>query len=190
MAVVQVPLVTVEQYLARERVAEIKSEYISGEIIAMAGATPEHSALATEVRRVFGNRLIEAGDSCVVFDSDLKVRAEEHGPFFYPDATVVCGEPVFDPDDCLRNPYLIIEVLSDSTADYDRVEKFRHYRRFETLQHYILIAQNRILVEHYARREGFLWDPAGNYTRGDASISLPDMGIDVPVSEVYRRLSF
>lgn len=70
------------------------------------------------------------------------------------------------------------------------MEKFRNYRRFETFQHYILIAQDHIQVEHYARREGFLWDPVGNYTDRDSLISLPDMQIDVPNRDIYRRLSF
>lgn len=190
MAVIRFPFTTPEEYLARERVAETKSEYIAGEIIAMVDGNHQHNMIVTDTLRLLGNLLEAAGGTCDVHNSEQKVRIAGEGPFFYPDVTVVCGEPLFDSDDCLRNPYLIVEVLSDSTADYDRVEKFRHYRRFETLRHYILIAQDRIQVEHYARREGFLWDPAGNVTDRSGVISLPDVGIIIPVTEIYRRLPY
>ena len=89
-----------------------------------------------------------------------------------------------------RNPALIVEVLSDTTTDYDRGEKFRHYRSLASLRHYLLIAQDQMRVEHYERVEGILWRLAGEYTdRGDR-ISLPDLAIEIPLAEIYRRLSF
>jgi Uma2 family endonuclease len=188
MFAVQMPLVTPEEYLHHEKEAETKSEYISGEILAMAGGTPEHSAIATEVRRILGNLLLERG--CEVFDSDLKVRIEDAGPFFYPDASVVCGEPAFDANFCLRNPVLIVEVLSEGTAVYDRGEKFRNYRRLDSLRHYLLIDQNQCHVEHYRQVEGFFWELVGEYNQRQDTITLNEMEITLTLNEIYRRVGF
>ena len=190
MAALRVPLVTPEEYLARERQAETKSEYIAGEILAMAGGKPDHNMIATDLARALGNRLETAGSACDVFNSDQRVRVADAGPFFYPDVTVVCGDPVFDGDDCLRNPALIVEVLSESTADYDRGEKFRHYRRLPSLRHYVLIEQDRMRVEHYRRREGVVWEPAGVYEAPTDRVALPDLDVELPLAEIYRRVTF
>ena len=181
-------LVTPDEYLDREEKAETRSEYIAGEIIAMAGGTPNHSRLCVAVLAGLLLHLEAAGSSCEVFESNIKVRRENVGPFFYPDATVVCGEPVFDGDSCLHNPHLIVEVLSESTEEYDRGEKFRNYRQFESLQHYVLIAQDRVYVEHYARLEGILWERVGEYGARSESLALPSLGIAVPLAEIYRRI--
>lgn len=181
--------VTPEEYLEREREAVTKSEYIAGEILAMSGGTPAHNYLLADVLRSLGNRLEAAGNGCDVLPSDQKVRVEDAGPFFYPDVAVVCGGPTFDADDCLRDPVLIVEVLSDSTSNYDRDEKFRHSRGLASLRHYVLVAQDRVRVEHYQRQgDGFLWALAGTYARRDSTIPLLDLGIDLPLSEVYRRV--
>ena len=188
MAALRVPLVTPEEYLARERQAETKSEYIAGEILAMSGGTPEHAAIALDTQVWLSVAL--RGTTCEVYNSDLKVRVADAGPFFYPDALVVCGDPVFDGDDCLRNPALIVEVLSESTADYDRGEKFRHYRRLPSLRHYVLIEQDRMRVEHYRRREGVVWEPAGVYEAPADRVALPDLDVELPLAEIYRRVTF
>jgi Uma2 family endonuclease len=181
VAASRVPLVTPGEYLTRERQAETKSEYIAGEILAMAGGKPDHNMIATDLARALGNRLETAGSACGVFNSDQRVRVADAGPFFYPDVTVVCGDPVFDGDDCLRNPPLIVEVLSESTADYDRGEKFRHY---------VLIEQDRMRVEHYRRREGVVWEPAGVYEAPADRVALPDLDVELPLAEIYRRVTF
>jgi Uma2 family endonuclease len=190
MAAMQVPLYTPAEYLVRERAASFKSEYISGEIFAMAGGSPEHNMIATDVSRILGNRLEEAGGGCEVFNSDQKVRIDEADPFFYPDVSVVCGDPRFDGDGCLRNPVLVAEVLSASTAEYDRGEKFRNYRRLSSLRHYLLISLDRVRVEHYQQREGFIWAPVGDLIGLEDVVSLPDLGITVPLLEIYRRIQF
>lgn len=183
-------VVTPEEYLARERTALTKSEYIEGEILAMAGGKPAHNTLSMDTSLALGVHLANAGGNCDVYNSDQKVRVDNAGPFFYPDVSVVCGEPTFDADDCLRNPALIVEVLSTSTADYDRGEKFRHYRRFPTMRHYLLIDQDQVRVEHYRHQEGIFWTLVGEYTRREDVISLPDMGIEIPLAEIYRRVTF
>jgi Uma2 family endonuclease len=183
-------LVTPEEYLARERTAVTKSEYIAGEILAMAGGKPAHNMICGDMYGALYTRLAAIGTPCDVHNSDQKVRVEEVGPFFYPDVTVACGGPEFDTDDCLRNPALIVEVLSPSSADYDREWKFRYYRRFPTMRHYILIDQDQMRVEHYRQQEGILWVLAGEYTQPNDRISLMDLDIEVPLSEIYRRITF
>jgi Uma2 family endonuclease len=190
MAAQRVPCVTPEAYLAHERQADTKSEYISGEVFAMAGGSPEHSAIATDTRRALGNALQAANRGCEVYDSDLRVRISDSGPFFYPDATIVCGEPKFDFDDCLRNPTVLIEVASESTALYDRSDKFAHYRRFATLRDYVLIEQNRMQVEHWERGSNGLWTLVGEHTEATDTLILSSLQIAIPLAEIYRRVTF
>jgi Uma2 family endonuclease len=190
MAALKVPLFTPEEYLSREQDASFKSEYIAGEIFAMAGGTPEHNTIMGDTYFAFGTALRASGGRCDVHTSEQKVRVDEAGPFFYPDVSVVCGPPAYDSDGCLRNPALIVEVLSASTADYDRGEKFRNYRRLPSLRHYILIESGRIHVEHYQQTQGIIWAPVGDFTRLAEVISLPDFGIVVPLSEICRRITF
>jgi Uma2 family endonuclease len=190
MAAQKIPLFTPQEYLDGERLAVTKSEYIAGEIIAMAGASPEHSAIATDTRWILRTALDAANSDCEVYDSDLRVRLNEAGPFFYPDITVVCGEPQFDYDDCLRNPTVLIEVLSDSTASQDRGVKFFHYRHFSSLRHYVLVEQGQVLVEHWERAQNGLWTLTAEHTDIAESVALSALRIKLPLTEIYRRVSF
>jgi Uma2 family endonuclease len=188
MAAQRIPLLTPEEYLARERDAPSKSEYIAGEIFAMAGGSPEHTAITSDTHVALANGL--RGGPCEVYNSDLKVRISDAGPFFYPDLTVICGDPQFDFDDCLRNPTVIIEVASQSTALYDRSDKFSHYRRFPSLRDYVLIEQNRVWVEHWARGENGLWTLVGEHTEVTDRLNLTTLHVTVPLAEIYRRVTF
>jgi Uma2 family endonuclease len=156
----------------------------------MAGGSPAHSALCTDVSCLLGNAIEAAGGSCDSYNSQVKVRSEANGPFFYPDATVVRGEPDFDEDDCLRNPTLIVEVTSPSSLNYDTGEKSRYYRRFETLEHYLLVSQEERRVVYYRRVEGVVWNPVGEYTEAGDVIPIPELGISLPLSAIYRRAAF
>ncbi|GAB4463913.1 MAG: Uma2 family endonuclease [Armatimonadaceae bacterium] len=191
MIAVQLPLVTPQQYLEREHSADTKSEYISGEILAMAGGTYAHNAICADVLRTLGNLLDAAGTGCEVLGSDQRVRVTDAGPFFYPDIVVLCSEPRIDEENCLRNPAIVIEVLSESTEEFDRGEKFRHYRRLESLQHYLLIDQNRMRVEHYRCVEGFLWNLLGEYTQAEDRVFFAELGtgVELRVGDIYRRVT-
>ncbi len=125
---------TPEEYLEIERKAEYKSDYLNGEMFALAGTSKEHSIITINITRILGNELL--GKRCQVFDSNLRVKVTETGLYVYPDLTVVCGEQKFDDNnfDVLLNPTIIIEILSKSTEDYDRGTKFKHYRELESLQ--------------------------------------------------------
>jgi Uma2 family endonuclease len=179
--------VTPEDYLARERQAETKSEYYDGEIFAMAGGNPEHSLISANVGAELNRQLFEK--PCRVYNSDLRVRATE-STYVYPDVTVVCGEPVFDdPDtDVLLNPTVIVEVLSETTEAWDRGGKFERYRERESLQEYLLVAQDRAHLERYARQ------PRGEWLLSvvdglDKALELPSLGCRLELARVYHMVT-
>ena len=178
-----------EEYLSLERAAEFKSEYLNGEIFAMSGGSPEHSAISVNVTISIGTQL--RGKPCRPFSNDMKVRTDPSGLFSYPDLSVVCGEPLHhDPHrDILTHPTVIVEVLSPSTEAFDRGRKFAQYQRIETLSDYILIAQDEPRVEHLMRRPGGQWllTPIAGLP-GLLYIESIDCTLDL--AELYDRISF
>lgn len=144
---------TEEEYLDREENAAERHDFIDGQIYLMAGSSYEHSVLCANMIRALGNA---CGEGCTVHTSDMRVRTAS-GRFYYTDVSMVCGRPELLPPAkgrrtvTLLNPLLIVEVLSASTEEEDRGDKFDHYRTIPTLQHYVLVAQNRAQVEHFSR---------------------------------------
>lgn len=189
MAVAKIPLVSVEEYLAREQISEIKHEYIAGEVFAMAGATPPHVYITSDTQYALTAALRDSGSPCEVNNSDLRVRVSDAGPFFYPDISITCEEPIVDRDHCLRNPVVLVEVLSPSTSLFDRGNKFTFYRRIPSLRHYILIDQEQCLVEHWGRQENGLWAQIAEYTSLSDRVTFADLNISLPLSEIYRRIT-
>lgn len=180
---------TPEEYLEMERAASVKSEYLNGMIYAMAGSTPEHSAITANVTGVAFAAL--ADKPCQVYTSDLKVRTAPQGLYAYPDLTIVCGEPQFHDEkrDVLINPIVIIEVLSESTEAYDRGRKFQQYRQLESLKDYLLIAQDAPYVELYSRQPDDTW-VLRTVSGLEATVSLPSIGCTLPLSGIYRNVVF
>lgn len=181
-------LFTPQEYLRREAAADTKHEYIAGHIYAMAGGSPEHSGITSDTQFALEAALRASGRPCRTYNSDLKVRVSDAGPFYYPDITIVCGENVTDEDGCLRNPIVIVEVLSDTTEARDRGRKFLQYQRIASFQHYVLISQDIFLVEHYAKNQEGLWTLVGVHTTPDDILSLPDLKIAIPLKEIYRHV--
>lgn len=184
-----VPRLTEAEYLARERAAEGKSEFFDGEVFAMAGGTPMHSLIATNLAREFGNRL--KGRPCVPFNSDLRLKIQATGLYTYADLSVVCGPLEFaDPEpDTLINPTVLVEVLSDSSEAYDRGKKFEHYRRIPTLREYLLVSQKEPHIDQFIRGETgpwFLREVAGL----EASLELPSLGVSLALAEVFANVEF
>lgn len=179
---------TPEEYLALERKAEYKSEYLEGQIYAMTGASREHNLIAGNVFREFGTQL--RGRPCEVYTSDMRVKVSPTGLYTYPDVVAVCGEPRFEDAhvDTLLNPTLIVEVLSDSTEAYDRGKKSAHYRRLESLAEYVLIAQDRMHVERYARqREQWVLTEV---SEPDGVLVLDSLGCTLRLQDIYERIEF
>jgi Uma2 family endonuclease len=180
-------LVTEDEYLEREQRAEAKSELIHGVIVAMAGGSPQHNAIAGNVAGAL--RTLLKGRRCLVFPSDQRVHVEATGMFTYPDVTVACDAFRFHPKnrDTLLNPRVIVEVLSDSTEAYDRGAKFAHYRTIPSLLEYVLISQHEHSIEHYRRLDTGQWVLTA-YEGDAASVALPALGCELPLAEVYANL--
>jgi Uma2 family endonuclease len=180
---------TREQYLALERQAEHKSEFLNGEIFAMSGASREHNRITVNVGSGLHTQL--RGRPCETFISDMRVEVSTTGLYTYPDVVVVCGDPHFEDAnvDTLLNPTLIVEVLSPSTEAYDRGEKFAHYRRLPSVKEYVLVAQERCRVERYVRQENDQWLLSEASDLSD-TIVLASIDCRLPLAEVYDRVTF
>jgi len=189
MSAVPGPFLTPQEYLARERQAETKSEYLRGEVFAMSGASREHNLIVGNISRELGEQLRDR--QCEVYQSDMRVKVSPTGLYTYPDVTVVCGEPEFEDAevDTLLNPKVLVEVLSPSTADYDRGGKFTHYRRLPSLHEYVLISQDRLLVEHYLRQRQDEWLLTEESSLQDTLV-LPSIDCRLPLSEIYLKVRF
>src|SRR5437016_4754840 len=180
---------TETEYLEIERDAEFKSEFFDGEMFAMAGGTPQHSLIATNLAREFGNRL--KSGHCVPYNADLRIKIEATGLCTYPDLSVICGPLQFaaGTDDTVLNPTLLVEVLSDSTEGYDRGKKFEHYRQIPALQEYLLVSQKEPRIEQFIRQPDGRWllsEAAGL----DASLELPSLCIRLSLAEVFAKVNF
>jgi Uma2 family endonuclease len=189
MSTVPKRLLTEQEYLAIERKASYRSEFYRGEMFAMAGATREHNLITGNAFRQIGNQL--ESRPCEVYSTDMRVRITPTGLFTYPDVVIACGGPQFvdDQDDVLLNPTVLIEVLSPSTASYDRGDKAVHYRKLESLQELLLIEQEYPAVDHYIRQ------PSGDWLlkqpEGLASvIELPSINCRLTFSDLYARITF
>jgi Uma2 family endonuclease len=148
MAPQPIPHPSFDDWLSAERAShETRTEYVAGEVFAMAGGSEEHSLIVANVVGELRTQL--KGKPCRVYPSHMKVRMAAADAGTYPDAMVICGERHFHDDrrDVVTNPHLLVEVLSDSTEAYDRGRKFAHYRRLDSLQAYLLIAQDRVAVD-------------------------------------------
>ena len=180
---------TVEEYLAAERQADTKSEFHDGEILAMTGASYAHNLVVANVIRELGAQV--RSTPCAVLPSDLRVWIEASRRYVYPDVTVVCGEPELtdaDPD-ALVNPTLLVEVLSEATRNYDRGEKFEHYRTLGSFAEYVLLAQDRPHCEHYVRQADGSW-VFTETSNLDDTIALTTIGCELALREAYDRVSF
>lgn len=177
------PKMTPADYLDRERQAATKSEYVAGEIFAMAGASPAHNLIVGNVVRELGNALKTY--PCRVYPSDLRVQVAD--AYFYPDVSVVCGEPIFTDHDNLTNPTLIIEVLSPSTADFDMGGKFARYRQLESLASYVLVFQDRCQIIHYQRQDVAHWFMT-EIAAPQTHIELKSISCSLDLAEIYAKV--
>ncbi|MGV3719987.1 MAG: Uma2 family endonuclease [Actinomycetota bacterium] len=176
-----------DEYLALERAADQKSEYINGEVFAMSGGSFAHSTLCANLILEIGLAL--KGTPCAVKTSDLRISIPDAGLYTYPDVSVVCGEPEFSDEflDTLLNPALLVEVLSPSSEAYDRGVKFAHYQRIASLKEYVLVAQDRVRVERYVR-EGEAWKYF-RYEGLNAALTLCCVEDDIPLAALYERVT-
>jgi len=178
---------TEEEYLRIERAAAYKSEFVDGEMFAMAGGSSRHSTLAANA---IADLVVQLrGKRCRVFTSDMRIRTPKSGTQLYPDLSVTCGPTQFHlgSTDIMVNPTLIVEVLSPTTKNYDRGMKFELYREIPTLRHYLILHQASIFAEHYAKHVDSSWI-LREYRGPDASIPLPEIECELQLGNVYDRV--
>ena len=189
MSVDHKPLLTPEEYLAIERKAETRSEYLAGEVFLMAGASERHNIIVANLVGEF--RVQFKKRPCKVYPSDMRVKIPKTGLYTYPDVVVVCTKPEFEDDgnDTLLNPTLIIEVLSDSTEAYDRGKKFEHYRTLNSLSHYLLVAQDKPQIEYYVRQPDGKW-LFSTYAAPQDTIEIGSVESSLPLAEIYDKVEF
>ncbi|MCB1822627.1 MAG: Uma2 family endonuclease [Candidatus Competibacteraceae bacterium] len=181
--------ITAADYLALERQAESKSEYLNGCIYTMSGASRNHNRITINLGAMLHTQL--RGKSCEPFVNDMRVKVSPTGLYTYPDVVVACDEPRFEDEqlDTLLNPKVIIEVLSESTEKYDRGAKFAHYQKLDSLADYLLIAQNQPCIEHFQRQADGSWRYFA--AQGlEAEIDIPTIGCVLRLTEVYERVTF
>jgi len=178
-----------EEYLLAERSASIKHEYYNGEIYAMSGASVQHNEIFSNVFSLLAIEL--KGKHCRPFGSDLRIHIPENTLYTYPDISIVCGEyqTTDDAKDTITNPSVIIEILSASTKNYDRGDKFNFYRSIPTLKEYILIDSTAIGVELFSRNEDSSWHLVEFKNLND-DFFIKTIGLYVPLSEIYSNISF
>lgn len=190
---------TEDQYLSIEREAEERHEYIDGQIYAMAGESPEHGAICTNLTGEIRAQL--KGTRCQAFSKDMRVRSgplprrrySQKGLYSYPDLMVVCGEMQFldENRDVIINPKVIIEVASPSTGDFDRGEKFQRYRTHNpSLTDYLIVAQNSPFIEHFARQENGQWMIVASAVELSESVHIASINCILQLTEVYDRVEF
>ncbi len=177
-----------KDYLLRERAAEYKSEYRPGRMVAMTGASRQHNRIVVNLAGALWTQL--RGRPCEVFVNDMRVKVPAARLYAYPDVVALCGPPQFEDaeTDTLLNPAVIVEILSPSTESYDRGKKFAAFQRLNSLQEYVLIAQDRMRVEHW-RREDEAWTRLELGNAG-ALLALTSIDCAVPLREIYERVEF
>ncbi len=178
---------SLEEYLALEAKSEDKHEYYKGEIFAMAGGTFRHAQIAENVFVALRRRL--KGKPCQPKSSEMRLQTPS-GLYTYPDASVYCGKPeLSEAQTELKNPVVIVEVLSASTRSYDRGEKFRLYRTIESFREYVLVESESVFVEHYSKQETGEWVLREYASRSD-EITLRAIEETLSLQEIYEEVSF
>lgn len=180
-------ILTAEAYLARERRAQTRSEFFEGHMYAVAGADEAHNLLMSNI--VTEINLQFRGRPCKVYPRDMRVKIPATGLYTYPDVTALCGEALFEDAevDTLTNPALVVEVLSYSTEAYDRGDKFAMYRTVPSLTDYVLVSDNRVLVEHYSRQTDGSWRLIEKSTL-DETLDLPSMNVRLSLANLYDKV--
>ena len=188
MAALPVPRLSVEEYLALDRAAEVPSEYHDGEMFPVTAVTWEHIQIGISLSGML--KVALRGKPCKVSGTLLKVRVSP-SKFLLPDLVVVRGEPAFtDPRrDTVTNPRVVIEILSPSTADYDYGEKFILYRRLPSFEEYLLVSQDQARVEVYRKTADGGW-LLSTYLGRETVVPIESVGVDLPLAEVYSEVEF
>lgn len=179
-----------EDYLTMEEVSPVKHEYFNGEIFQMAGASENHNSIAMNVSSELHQQLKKR--QCKVFQNDMRLYIEKEGIYVYPDIMVVCGQTElkrYKSLENLLNPILIIEVLSDSTADFDKGRKFEHYRTIESFKEYLLVSQKTKQIMRYTKQNDGSWNLM-DFIGDSTEIELSSIECSLNTSDIYDKVEF
>lgn len=181
---------TPDEYLEFERKAELRHEFVDGDVYEMAGESLAHSQICINIAAEMQRQL--KGTDCQALSPNMKVRAETKGLFAYPDLSIVCGRPIFSDlkRDVLLNPKVIVEVLSPSTQRYDQTKKFFRYRKeIASLTDYVLIYQDIAFAEHHEKQSNGKWEHNA-FDGIDDLFRIPSINCEIPMAEIYDRVDF
>ncbi len=179
---------TFEEYIALEKAQGIRYEFDNGEIYAMAGATKRHNTIVQNI--TFALRPFARKNGCQTFSENVKQKLQDGERYVYPDVIYTCdSEDLADDSDVIvSSPCLLIEVLSDSTEDSDKMEKRQHYFKLPSLQCYLLVAQQSCIIEVYQRANDF-WK-FQSHTALNAQIYLEALDVRLSVADIYEGVMF
>ena len=182
-------LMTETEYLTYERASSFRHEYHNGEVVAMAGASANHNLINSSINATLYAQL--RGRGCKVYANDMRIQIASQNRYLYPDLSIVCGQAQFldDEFDTLINPTVIFEILSASTEQYDRGKKAQAYREIESLQAYILVAQDIPHIERYVRQEHGEWS-LGDAIGLGAIIDIAPINCTLSLADVYEQVTF
>ena len=183
----KLPELSVEEYIAHERETGVKYEYHNGKIFALAGGTLNHGLLCGNIFLELSSKLKDNNSGCKPVNSEVKLNIKSKNSFVYPDSMVICGEMEIAESDqnSITNPVLIVEVLSKSTADHDRGDKFYLYRQISTLQEFVLIEQEKPIVEvYYKPPQTDSWQ-ISRFEGLDSNVILKSLNLKIKMSDLY-----
>ena len=181
--------ISAEEYLAQERTATEKHEYYQGEIFAMSGASIAHNEILSNLFGEIAHRL--KGKDCKPYGSDLRIHVPKNTLYTYPDISIICGNPVLTDNklDTATNPAVIIELLSKSTRNYDKGEKFTLYRDIDSLKEYILVDTEKIHVEKHLRYADNSWQLT-DYKTVEDSFTVETIHLSFLLKDIYEGVAF
>jgi Uma2 family endonuclease len=181
------PHFTAGEYLSMERASSEKHEFALGEIFAMTGASARHVEIVGNIAGELRNQLRQR--PCRVYSTDLRLCVDAEHRYTYPDVVAICSQPQFldDTMDTLLNPELIVEVLSESTRNYDRGDKFQQYRGISSFREYLLVDQERVHVECYSKQSDGTWS-LWETDAIDRVVQLDSVNVALAVAEIYFKI--
>lgn len=176
--------IKIEDYLAGEKISQLRHEYIDGQVFAMAGASKRHNRISQNIGFLCRSRLV--GSDCESFVENVKLRADAV-TFYYPDVVVTCEKS--DDEYVIHEPILIIEVISPTTERTDRYEKLQVYRRIPTLLEYAIVWQDEMLIEIHRRADAENWT-IERYNEPEETINFDSINLAAKLSDIYQNIEF
>ena len=189
MAVARKKIYTPEEYLRMEERSEIRHEFVNGEIYDMSGSSASHNDICGNIAFAAQSIIRNEKLPCRVYTTDLRLQILKANMFTYPDVMLICGKIEFAPGrkDMVLNPVVIMEVLSESTSNYDRSQKFAAYRQIPSLQEYVLLEQSRVYVEIFRRDKTRFWVFEA-LEELKSILKLKSVGIEIPLTAIYENV--